>query len=194
MASHTSPQPRHGGVSSPPSRANIYLPEWQAAGLEAGKFFPALNPGLSDPFAPDDVPNVTPPADGRIASAGHDFAAQLDETRADWDKHPARVGEVLEVVWNFEVPHKTRRFNYFLTVDGWNPDKPLARAQFGSRPIATYQNNEQPFWDHDLMPADPTVHRVSLPEDRRGYHVLLAVWEVADTGNAFYQVIDLDLA
>lgn len=30
-----------------------------------------------------------------------------------------------------------------------------------------------------------------LPE-RRGYHVLLAGWEVANTGNAFYQVIDLN--
>ncbi|GLW98996.1 lytic polysaccharide monooxygenase [Microtetraspora sp. NBRC 16547] len=45
----------------------------------------------------------------------------------------------------------------------------------------------------DLMPDNPTVHQVSLPHDRKGYHVLLAVWEVADTGNAFYRVIDLDL-
>ncbi|CAK8743194.1 GlcNAc-binding protein A [Sodalis praecaptivus] len=30
-----------------------------------------------------------------------------------------------------------------------------------------------------------------LPQ-RSGYHVILAVWEVADTGNAFYQVIDVD--
>ncbi|MFC5823445.1 lytic polysaccharide monooxygenase auxiliary activity family 9 protein [Nonomuraea insulae] len=193
MPSHVSPQPRHGGVSSPPSRASLYLEPWQAAGLEAGKFFPALHSGLSDPFAPDDVANAEPPADGRIASAGQAFAAVLDEPRADWDKHPVRAGETLEVVWHFHAPHKTRRFSYFLTTDGWNPEKPLARAQFPAEPIATFQNNEQPFWEHDLLPADPTVHHVPLPEDRSGYHVLLAVWEVADTPNAFYQVIDLDL-
>ncbi|MBA4152342.1 MAG: chitin-binding protein [Acinetobacter sp.] len=44
-----------------------------------------------------------------------------------------------------------------------------------------------------MKPANPTVHNVPLPE-RTGYHVLLAVWEVADTGNAFYQVVDLEFA
>jgi chitin-binding protein len=180
-------------VSSPPSRASLYLEAWQAAGLEAGKFFPALNAGLTDPFAPTDVPNAEPPIDGKIASAGQDFAAQLDEPRADWTKHRARAGEALEVVWHFHASHKTRRFSYFLTTDGWNPDKPLARVQFGPEPIATFQNPEQPFWEHDLMPADPTIHHVPLPEGHTGYHVLLAVWEVADTPHAFYQVIDLDL-
>ncbi|WP_260334510.1 lytic polysaccharide monooxygenase [Streptomyces beigongshangae] len=33
-----------------------------------------------------------------------------------------------------------------------------------------------------------------LPERRAGHHVLLAVWEVADTGHAFYQVIDLQFS
>ncbi len=29
--------------------------------------------------------------------------------------------------------------------------------------------------------------------DRSGYHVILAVWDVADTANAFYNVIDVNL-
>lgn len=32
-----------------------------------------------------------------------------------------------------------------------------------------------------------------MPTDRNGYHLILAVWEIADTGNAFYQVIDVNL-
>lgn len=28
---------------------------------------------------------------------------------------------------------------------------------------------------------------------RNGYHVILAVWDVADTSNAFYNVIDVNL-
>ena len=32
-----------------------------------------------------------------------------------------------------------------------------------------------------------------MPTDRSGYHVILAVWDVADTANAFYNVIDVNL-
>ncbi|MGI5489458.1 lytic polysaccharide monooxygenase auxiliary activity family 9 protein [Microtetraspora malaysiensis] len=185
---------RHGNVISPPSRAGIHLEPWQAAGLETGKFFPALQAGLRDPDAPDDVPNNTPPVDGKIASAGLDFAASLDEPRDDWTKHPVRAGDQLEVTWHMHAPHKTRRWNYFLTSSSWDPKKPLARAQFDPTPIMTILNTGQPYWASDaLMPDNPTVHQVRLPSDRKGYHVLLAVWEVADTGNAFYQAIDLDL-
>ncbi|WP_321158336.1 lytic polysaccharide monooxygenase, partial [Providencia stuartii] len=33
-----------------------------------------------------------------------------------------------------------------------------------------------------------------IPTDREGYHVILAIWDVADTNNAFYQVIDVNLS
>lgn len=42
--------------------------------------------------------------------------------------------------------------------------------------------------------TDPNLdkpHTIKLPE-RSGYHVILGVWEVADTGHAFYQVIDVN--
>jgi chitin-binding protein len=182
---------RHGAVSDPPSRAQIYLPEWQAAGLEAGKFFPRTESGLSDPFAADDAVSSTPPPDGRIASAGRDFAAVLDETRPDWSKHPVSPGQALDITWHYHALHKTRRWNYFMTRPGWDPAKPLARAQFDSTPFHTVQLSCQPFWScEDLIPPNPTTHTLTLPE-RSGHQVLLGVWEVADTGNAFYQVIDL---
>ncbi|KLL10778.1 chitin-binding protein [Protofrankia sp. BMG5.30] len=181
---------RHGSVIEPVSRAAIYLESWQAAGLEAGKFFPATESGLLDPFAPDDVPNAQPPADGRIASAGQDFAASLDEPRSDWQTHTVSSGQKLQVSWSYHAAHKTRRWNYFLTRDGWDPNRPLSRDQFESAPIHTEQFSGQPYWSADLLPPDPTRHTITLPR-RNGYHVLLAVWEVADTGNGFYQVIDL---
>ena len=37
------------------------------------------------------------------------------------------------------------------------------------------------------------THEANVPTDRNGYHLILAVWEIADTGNAFYQVIDVNL-
>ncbi|GGO92024.1 lytic polysaccharide monooxygenase auxiliary activity family 9 protein [Wenjunlia tyrosinilytica] len=185
--------PRHGSVSEPPSRADIYLEPWQAAGLEAGKFFPATEAGLRDPYAPDDTVNAQPPEDGRIASAGKDFAMKLDEPRTDWTKHPVNAGQTLEISWNFHAPHKTRRWNYFLTRPGWDPSAPLTRAQFEGEPFHSVQLSCQPYWScDDLMPENPTTHIMRLPERPAGHQVMLAVWEVADTGNAFYQVIDLE--
>ncbi len=184
--------PLHGTVSEPASRGYIYLPEWQAHGLESGKFFPATSAGRSDPFAPDDVPNDTPPADGKIASAGQDFAAELDRPGSNWQKHSVSAGQRLPITWGFHAPHKTRRWNYFITREGWDPSAPLSRAQFEPTPFHQVQNHQQPYWSADsLIPENPTRHDLVLPS-RRGYHVLLSVWEVADTSKAFYQVIDLD--
>ncbi|CAJ58805.1 MULTISPECIES: lytic polysaccharide monooxygenase auxiliary activity family 9 protein [Frankia] len=183
--------PRHGTVSEPASRAHIYLAEWQSAGLESGKFFPATQAGLADPFAADDVRNDSPPADGKIASAGQDFAAELDKPGSDWQKHSVAAGQQLTITWSFHAPHKTRRWNYFLTREGWDPNAPLSRAQFEPNPFHQVQNSGQPYWSaDDLVPANPTRHTIELPQ-RQGYHVLLSVWEVADTPKGFYQVIDL---
>ncbi|PDP89524.1 chitin-binding protein [Glycomyces fuscus] len=188
-------EPRHGLITEPRSRAQIYLQEWQAAGLEAGKFFPAAQAGMSDPYASTDVPNAEPPADGRIASAGKEFAAALDEPRGDWSKHPVASGQELTLTWSYHAPHKTRRWNYFLTRPGWDPQAPLTRAQFDAEPFHTVQLSGEPYWSSDdLVPANPTTHTMRLPERSPGHHVLLSVWEVADTGYAFYQVIDLDFA
>ncbi len=189
-------QVRHGVVVNPPSRAHIYLAEDAAACLEAGKFFPAGEGGLNDPYASDDARNVQPPPDGRIASAGKDFAVKLDapDSVQHWEKHRVAAGQALKVTWSYHAEHKTRRWNYFLTKDGWNPSAPLTRAQFDRSPFATFQHEGRPYWQADLVPSNPTTHNLALPGNRRGYHVLLAVWEVADTSNAFYQVIDLSIA
>lgn len=185
-------QPRHGLISEPASRANIYLPEWQSAGLESGKFFPQTQGGLADPYASDDVYNDVPPVDGKIASAGLDYAAELDRPGSEWQKHPVSSGQNLPITWSFHAPHKTRRWNYFITREGWDPTAPLSRAQFEPRPFHQVQLNGQPYWAaDDLLPENPTRHELTLPR-RQGYHVLLSVWEVADTAKGFYQVIDLE--
>ncbi|WP_417903422.1 lytic polysaccharide monooxygenase [Candidatus Sodalis pierantonius] len=36
-----------------------------------------------------------------------------------------------------------------------------------------------------------TVHKVPMP-DRKGYHAILGVWEIANTARAFYQVINVN--
>lgn len=190
--------PRHGHVFSPASRAWF---AWEAGDLddgalnqrESGKFFPQTAGGLFDPYAPDDQPNVAPPADGKIASAGQLTGKFLDTPGSHWRKHEVRSGETLDVSWYFKAKHVSRRWNYFITKEGWDPSKELARDQFESEPFFMVQNNQKPFWKYgeEMKPASPTTHEVPLPR-REGYHVLLAVWEVCDTSMAFYQVVDLD--
>ncbi len=76
------PEPRHGRVITPASRAVIYLEEWIANDLESGKFFPARLLASRIPrLPPDDVKNATPPLDGQIASAGIANTAEIDGVR-----------------------------------------------------------------------------------------------------------------
>ena len=189
VETQANPQPRHGRITIPQSRADIYLADWRANGLESGKFFPARVSGLTDPVVPSDVPNVTPPEDGRIASAGQSNAFILDEV-SDWYKHPVRSGQTVEFRWVYTAPHGTRRHNYFITRVGWHSNQVLTREQFDSNPIAVFENPCQPFWSCPAPTEGPT-HHFTLPV-RTGYHVILAVWEISDTGNAFYQVIDFN--
>ncbi|MGA5363981.1 lytic polysaccharide monooxygenase auxiliary activity family 9 protein [Streptomyces purpurascens] len=181
----------HGAVTSPPSRAQLYLQSWEANGLQSGKFFPANESGRPDPYAKDDQPNAQPPADGSIASAGRPYAVALDDPSRDWKKHPVTSGQNLDVTWTFHTKHKTRRFNYFLTRDGWDPAGYLTRYQFDAEPFHSVQLPGQPYWQHELDPGNPATHTLRLPQRGTGHQVLLAVWEVADNDYAFYQVIDL---
>lgn len=190
--------PRHGHVFSPASRAYF---AWQAGDLdegalnqrEGGKFFPQTLGGIRDDFAETDDANIAPPPDGKIASANQLTGKHLDEPGDHWQKHDVRGGEILKVSWNYSARHKTRRWNYFMTKTGWDPSKVLSRDQFESEPFYTVQINHKPHWayEEEMMPPSPTTHEVPLPK-RAGYHVLLAVWEVADTSMAFYHVVDLD--
>ena len=192
------PALRHGHIATPASRACF---AWQEGRLdagqlnqrEAGKFFPARDRGLFDVVAPTDSSNALPPPDGKIASANQGDGEFLDEAGTHWKKHSVKASEVMKFTWTYTAAHTTRRYNYFITREDWNPNQPLSRAQFEAEPFFKVEFTEQPFWSHTdvLRPAGPTTHDVQLPQ-RSGYHVLLAVWEVADTGNAFYQVIDLD--
>ena len=193
----------HGRLTEPPSRVvlctlaqnlNCHVDAWHANAMENGKFFPATQGGLSDAFAPDDARNATPPRDGEIAGASTNGALPVlnDQSPNRWQKIPLRSGTLQNFKWEFSAVHKTRRWNYFVTRTDWNPSEKLTRAQFEPTPFCSIQNPGQPYWDPNanLVPLQPTIHQCRLPV-RSGYHVILAVWEVADTAMGFYQVVDV---
>lgn len=201
LAKRNAPLPRHGRISNPKSRAQILyekgeLDFGQVNECEGGKGFPALVGNLPDPDAPDDVYNRPPPADGEIASGGHTEDARdlLNATGSHWPKHDVTSGQELSVIWEYRQVHKTRRWTYWITKDGWNPDEPLARKHFEPQPLKVFLNTFQPYYapgSDILYPPPIHQHKFNLP-NRLGYHIILAVWDVANTAAAFYQVIDVD--
>lgn len=126
------------------------------------------------------------PADGRIASANGALGGDttLDNQTADrWTKTNISTG-VMSFIWKYTAYHKTRKWHYYMTKPGWNPNKPLARADLEL--IGEVQHNGTP-------PTDNTPHYINIPQNRQGYHVIVAIWDIDDTVNAFYNVIDVNV-
>jgi len=141
--------------------------QWEPQSLEAPKGFPAAGP-----------------ADGHLASAGNAKWSALDEQREDrWQKNVVEQGDVT-VNWKFTAPHMTSQWRYFMTKEGWDPNDELDRDDLEL--IETVSH------DGSAASNNPS-HHITIPSDREGYHVIYAVWDVADTANAFYNVIDVDV-
>lgn len=165
----------HGYVDSPGSRAIlckngqntdcgaiVYEPQ----SLEAPKGFPAAGP-----------------ADGKIASAGGIFPKLDEQSTTRWTKVNISPG-TNTFTWKMSAPHATASFKYYITKPDWDPNAPLSRNSFDLTPFCSvnYGGVQPPYTYSDTC---------NVPQ-RTGYHVILAVWEIADTANAFYNVIDVN--
>ncbi|EOL45175.1 lytic polysaccharide monooxygenase [Enterococcus caccae] len=128
------------------------------------------------------------PADGQIASAqggkGQITDSVMDSTGLNrWTKQDINTG-VNTFTWHYTAPHSTTKWHYYMTKVGWNPDKPLSRADFDFLGEVKHDGSAA---------SNNKSHQITVPENRSGYHVILAVWDVADTTNAFYNVIDVNV-
>lgn len=123
------------------------------------------------------------PADGHIAGGGK--FAELDEQSADrWVKIPMKGGKNT-FTWTLTAPHRTDEWKYYITKKGWDPNQPLKRSDLEE--ISRIEGN-------GLVPQSTVTHTIDVPTDREGYYIILGVWEIADTTNAFYQVMDVNLS
>ncbi|MFC4338019.1 lytic polysaccharide monooxygenase auxiliary activity family 9 protein [Salininema proteolyticum] len=130
--------------------------------------------------APKGFPEAGP-QDGSLCGIGA-FPALDDQRGGAWPKNEVSGGS-LGIGWNYTAAHATSKWEYYITKDGWNPDEPLTRAQLEPEPFATFDGGGQ-------RPPFQHVHDVNLPA-KQGYHMVYAVWEIADTANSFYNCIDL---
>lgn len=165
----------HGYVDSPGSRAIlckngqnkdcgaiVYEPQ----SLEAPKGFPQAGP-----------------ADGKIASAGGAFPKLDEQSATRWTKVNINSG-TNTFSWKLTAAHATASWKYYITKDNWDPNAPLSRNSFDLTPFCSVDYG-------GVRPPFEYSNTCNVPE-RSGYHVILAVWEVADTANAFYNVIDVN--
>ncbi|EHU9303859.1 lytic polysaccharide monooxygenase [Listeria monocytogenes] len=164
----------HGYISKPASR--VYLAnkginvgvgsaQYEPQSVEAPKGFPASGP-----------------ADGSIAGGGK-YSLLDAQTANRWAKVDIQSGP-LTVEWTLTAPHRTSSWQYFITKKGWDPNKPLTRASL--EPLTTIEADGS-------VPNALTKQEINIPDVRSGYYVILGVWNIADTGNAFYQVIDANI-
>lgn len=164
----------HGYIESPASRAykcklgqnvNCGQIQWEPQSVEGPGSFPQSGP-----------------ADGQITGAGR-YPELYAQTESRWSKVTLQGGSNT-FKWYLTAPHSTREWKYYITKKGWNPNKPIARSDLEQ---FCY------FYDGGKRPSNTVTHQCNVPTDRTGYHVILAVWEIADTTNAFYQAVDVNL-
>ncbi|GAA1151167.1 chitin-binding protein [Kitasatospora gansuensis] len=167
----------HGYISGPPSRAAYCAAgtvtgcgdiQWEPQSVEGPKGFPSGGP-----------------ADGKLCAGGNSRFAQLDNPRnGAWPTTKVAAGQKQNFTWKFTARHATAQYRYFLTKPGYSASSVLSRSNLNLTPLLTVPGN-------NAQPPSTLTHSVPLPAGLTGHHVLLAVWDVADTTNAFYSCVDL---
>ncbi|MGY0024251.1 lytic polysaccharide monooxygenase auxiliary activity family 9 protein [Streptomyces sp. cg35] len=169
----------HGYTDLPISRqklcangtvANCGNIQWEPQSVEGPKGFPAAGP-----------------ADGQICSANHGEFGQLNAPKqpngSAWPTTKVTGGQSYTFRWQFTARHSTTDFRYYVTKNGWDDSKALTRSALDTTPFLTVPYSGQP-------PATLS-HSGTLPSGKSGHHVILAVWTIADTANAFYACSDV---
>ncbi|MER6673120.1 lytic polysaccharide monooxygenase [Streptomyces sp. NPDC000983] len=145
--------------------------QWEPQSVEGPKGFPGSGP-----------------ADGQICNAGLGQFSQLSAPRtpsgAAWPATRVTGGQSYTFRWQFTAMHATTDFKYYITKPGWNQNHNLARSDLNLTPFLTVPYNGQ-------RPPSTLSHSGTVPSGLSGRHVIVAVWTVADTTNAFYACSDV---
>lgn len=167
----------HGYTTSTPSRqmhcaqgtvANCGGIQWEPQSVEGPKGFPGGGP-----------------SDGRICAGGNSRFSELDQPRnGSWPTAQLSSGANYTFSWRNTARHRTTDYRYYITKNGWNPNSTLTRADLEPAPFLTVPMGGR-------QPAATESHTGRLPSGKSGRHLILAVWNVYDTANAFYACSDV---
>lgn len=111
--------------------------------------------------------SVEGPKGLRSCHGGVGRFAELNDDSKPW--RVSSVGRTVTFTWTFTVRHATQNFEYYV----------------GNTRVATFDGHNQP-------PPPTLAHSVNLG-NVSGRQKLLAVWNIGDTGNAFYACVDLQV-
>jgi len=100
-------------------------------------------------------------------SGGNARFAELDDDSKGWKVTP--VGKSSEFKWSLSARHSTSTWQYFV----------------GGQKIAEFD-------DGGAQPGETVSHQVDFGS-LSGNQKVLAVWNIADTANAFYACIDVNI-
>ncbi|MER2937322.1 N-acetylglucosamine-binding protein GbpA [Serratia sp. SM04] len=129
-------------------------------------------------------PGGATPLDGQLASGGVNGFESLDRQGVNvWALNTMKPGPQT-FTWYHTAKHKTNNWRYYITKQDWDVNKPLSREAFEKEPFCEIDGHAKP-------PKDREVHQCVVPE-RTGYQVIYGVWEINDTVNSFYQVVDVN--
>ncbi|WP_037912576.1 lytic polysaccharide monooxygenase auxiliary activity family 9 protein [Actinacidiphila yeochonensis] len=167
----------HGYVSTPPSRAALCAAgtvtncgdiQYEPQSVEGPKGFPTAGP-----------------ADGSICSGGIARFAQLDDPRnGAWPATKVTGGQKYTFTWKLTAQHSTTDFSYYITNNTYNPNKPLTRSEINPTPFLKVAYN-------GAQPPTTVTQQGTIPTGHTGKQLIVGVWTIADTGNAFYSCADV---
>jgi len=176
----------HGYLDVPPSRAllcqkgvNTNCGNAQYEPQSVGETFKGFPAGVGG--AP-----LQGPVDGKIASGGNASFSALDAQSATRWQMTEIKDRNIDFAWKYTAVHPATKHEYFITRNGWNPNQALTRASFESTPFCTVEGGNQ-------LPVSGAKHSCTLPDDKSGHHVILAIWTVGDTDAAFYNPADVNI-
>jgi lytic chitin monoxygenase len=141
--------------------------QWEPQSTEGPKGFPGSGP-----------------ADGKLCSAGLAQFDELNDQRGGaWPVTQLTSGQKYTFKWHLTAAHSTTDFAYYITKPRWYQSAPLTRPALELTPFLRVQMN-------GARPASDVSHTGRVP-NRTERHMILAVWTIADTANAFYQCSDV---
>lgn len=126
----------------------------------------------------------------QICNGGGSRFSELNTPGADiWPTTSIPAAQDLALEWKITTAHKTQSWAYYITKADTplDPSQPLTKDSFETEPILLLDTN------HDAPPPSLTH---TVPGDalagRSGYAVIYGVWSIGDTGNAFYNCVDVN--